>query len=122
MTNQKKFGIWMDNHHAVVVGSAEGNDDSLAVIAHIHGEKTTQNSSENTAFNQEKTVQGKFFKEISTHLTNATHIHVTGTGTAQEQFIHYLADTPQFKNSQTSESTSIKMNDEKLIQFISSKF
>ena len=121
MNNQKKFGVWMDNHHAVVVGSAIGDDETLTVIAHVNGEKTTQNSSENAAFNQERNVQGKFFKEITTHLTNATQIHVTGTGKAQEQFIHFLAETPQFKNSKTSESTSNKMNDDKLVEFINAK-
>jgi len=54
-------------------------------------------------------------------LVNATHIHVTGTGQVQEQFIKYLADTPQYKNSKTEESTSNKMSDEKLIEFITSK-
>ena len=33
-----------------------------------------------------------------THLQNAEEVHVTGTGQEQEQFIHHLAATPQFKN------------------------
>ena len=65
--------------------------------------------------------QAKFFKEITSHMQNATDIHLTGTGTAQEQFIKYLADTPQFKNTKTAESTSNKMSDERLIEFISGK-
>jgi hypothetical protein len=40
----------------------------------------------------------------------STHAHVTGTG--QAQCIHYLADTPQFKNRQPEESTPNKMSDE----------
>ena len=54
-------------------------------------------------------------------MQNATHLHVTGTGQAQEQFIHYLAETPQFKNTKTEESTSNKMSDENLVEFISNK-
>ena len=122
MDNQKQFGVWMDSHQAVVVGKENQDDISLKVLAHIHGEETTPHSSEKASNNQEKTIQAKYFKDISAQLTNATHVHITGTGQAQEQFLHYLADTPQFKNSKTEESTSNKMSDEKLIEFITSKF
>ena len=63
----------------------------------------------------------KFFKEITNYLQNATFIHLTGTGTAQEQFIHYLQETPQFKNVKTSECTSNKMSDERLVKFMTEK-
>lgn len=121
MNNQKQFGVWMDNHHAVIVGSDNTENDSLIILSHIQGEVNTANSNEKNSNNNEKTIQAKFFKEIASHLTNATHVHVTGTGQAQEQFIHYLADTPQFKNSKTEQSTSNKMTDEKLIDYIASK-
>ena len=111
----------MDNHQAAVVGN-ETEGAPLTVLAHIKGEIITQNSSEKNSNNHEKTVQAKFFKEITSHLVNATHVHVTGTGQAQEKFMHYLAATPQFKNSKTEESTSNKMSDEKLIEFITAKF
>jgi stalled ribosome rescue protein Dom34 len=120
MNNQKQFGVWMDAHSAAVVGS-ESTDGPLTVLAHIKGEVILQNSSEKNSNNHEKTVQAKFFREIASHMTNATHVHVTGTGQAQEQFIHFLAATPQFKNSKTAESTSNKMSDKKLIEYITSK-
>ena len=66
-------------------------------------------------------MQAKFFKEIATHLVNATHLHATGTGQVQEQFIHYLAETPQFKNTKTEESTTNKMSDERLVEFFAEK-
>jgi stalled ribosome rescue protein Dom34 len=122
MSNQKQFGVWMDNHQAAVVGNENAESEVLTVLAHVKGEIISQNSSEKNSNNHEKTVQAKFFKEIASHLENATHIHVTGTGQAQEQFIHFLADTPQFKNSKTEESTSNKMSDERLVDYISSKF
>lgn len=111
----------MDTHHATVVGT-NVTDGPLEVIAHVKGESNSANSSENASNNHEKTLQAKFFKEITSHMVNATHVHVTGTGQVQEQFIHYLAATPQFKNSKTAESTSNKMSDEKLVEFISAKF
>ena len=112
----------MDNHHAIVVGNGNTEDGPLTVLAHVKGENISSNSNEKTSNNQEKTLQAKFFKEIASHMVNATHVHVTGTGKAQEQFIHYLAATPQFKNSKTAESTSNKMSDERLIEYITGKF
>jgi len=122
MNNQKQFGVWMDNHQAVVVGNESTEAETLTVLAHVKGEISSSNSNEKNSNNHEKTLQAKFFKEIATHMLNATHVHVTGTGQAQEQFIRYLAQTPQFKNSKTAESTSNKMSDEKLIEYISAKF
>ena len=111
----------MDNHQAAVVGSGNADGGPLTILAHVKGEINSPNSSEKNSNNNEKTVQAKFFKEIASHLTNATLVHVTGTGQVQEQFIHYLADTPQFKNSKTAESTSNKMSDEKLIEYITAR-
>ncbi len=122
MNNQKQFGVWMDNHQAAVVGSENSEDGPLTVLAHVKGEIIAPNSNENNYNNHEKTVQAKFFKEIASHMVNATDVHVTGTGQAQEQFIRYLAATPQFKNSKTAESTSNKMSDKKLIEYITGKF
>ena len=122
MNNQKQFGVWMDSHTAVVIGRGEMEDGPLTVLAHVKGEENSPNSNEKNSNNHEKTVQAKFFKEIATHIVNATYVHITGTGQAQEQFIHYLANTPQFKNTKTEESTSNKMSDGQLVDFISAKF
>jgi len=121
MVNLKQFGIWMDTHNATVVGSDGNDSDTLVVLAHIKGEEVAPNSNEKNEHNHKRSVQAKFFKEITATMQNATHLHVTGTGQVQEQFIHYLAETPQFKNTKTEESTSNKMSDENLIEFISNK-
>ena len=70
----------------------------------------------------EKALLLKFFKEITVLMQNAEEVHVTGTGIAQEQFIHYLEDTPQFKNAVANETTTTKMADDKLIEYISQRF
>jgi stalled ribosome rescue protein Dom34 len=121
MDNQKQFGVWMDTHQATVVGNDNGNGGVFAVIAHVKGETVPPNSNEKSANNQEKTNQVKFFKEIAAHMVNATSVHITGTGQVQEQFLHYLANTPQFKNTKSAESTANKMSDEKLIEYIAGK-
>jgi stalled ribosome rescue protein Dom34 len=64
----------------------------------------------------------KLFKEITSFMQNVDEVHVTGTGTAQEQFIRFMSETPQFKNAVAKESTSNKMSDEKLLEFMSEKF
>jgi stalled ribosome rescue protein Dom34 len=122
MNNDKKFGVWMDNYHAAIVGPDEAHTDSIKIVAHVTGEQSTQSASEKNTNNQERMLQAKFFKEIASHLLNATHVHITGTGQAQEKFMHYLAETPQFKNTVTTECTSNKMSDERLVEFISEKF
>ncbi len=119
MANQKVFGVWMDHHHATVVGQEATDSNEMTVLGHVKGEETPANSSENTANNHEKTLQTKFFKEITALMQNADKVYVTGTGTAQEQFAHYLAETPQFKNTTTELSTSNKMSDDKLVEFFS---
>jgi stalled ribosome rescue protein Dom34 len=121
MNNQKQFGVWMDGHNAVIVGPSESKEGLFEVVAHTKGEDTPPNSNENAAQNHAKTLQAKFFKEIAAHLQNATRVHISGTGKAQEQFIHWLSETPQFKNVKTDESTSGKMNDEKLIAYFADK-
>jgi stalled ribosome rescue protein Dom34 len=55
-------------------------------------------------------------------MPNVDEIHITGTGQMQEQFMKFLAETPQYKNVVSSESTSNKMSDENLIEFIAKYF
>lgn len=113
---KKQFGVWMDTRHATIVGRNENGE--LEVMAEIKGEGASSNSSENAANNHAVTLQNKFFKEITSHMQNAEEVHVTGTGKAQEQFINYLGETPQFKNTKTDESTANQMSSEKLVEFM----
>jgi stalled ribosome rescue protein Dom34 len=119
---KKQFGVWMDTHHATIIGHADTTTEEFSVLGHASNPGVDGNTNENAAHNQQKTLQTKFFKEITSHMQNADEVHVTGTGTAQEQFIHYLAETPQFKNTVATECTSNKMSDERLVEFISGKF
>lgn len=112
----------MDTHHATVIGHADATAGGFSVLGHADNPGVSGNSSENAANNQEKTLLNQFFKKITNHMQNAEEVHVTGTGIIQEQFIHYLAETPQFKNTVARECTSNKMSDERLVEFISGKF
>ena len=121
MSEKKKklFGVWMDSHHATIVGN---ENDEFLVIGHVENAKADHNSSEKTANNHEIGLTLKFFKEIASKMPNIDEIHITGTGQAQEQFMKFLADTPQYKNAVSSESTSNKMSDENLALFIGKYF
>ena len=120
--NKKQFGVWMDTHHATVIGHADATSEGFSVLGHADNPRAAGNSNENAAQNLEKTSLNQFFKKITSHMQNADEVHVTGTGTVQEQFIHYLAETAQFKNTITKECTSNKMSDGRLVEFISGKF
>ena len=106
MSIKKQFGVWMDSHQAIIVGRVNADSEDFVILAHAEGD--AKNS--------------KLFKQITSHMQNAEEVHVTGTGDYQEQFIHHLAATPQFKNTIAKESTSNKMSDERLVEFIAAKF
>ena len=120
--NKKQFGVWMDTHHATVVGRANADTENFTVLAVAGNAGAEHNTSEKNQNNDERTLQHKFFKEILSHMQNAEEVHLTGTGTSQEQLMRYMADTPQFKNTVTQESTSNKMSDENLVAYIGAKF
>ena len=119
---KKQFGVWMDTHHATVVGRATAEIEDFTVLAVADNAGAEHNTSEKNQHNDERTLQHKFFKEILSHMQNAEELHLTGTGTSQEQLMRYMADTPQFKNTVTQESTSNKMSDENLVAYIGAKF
>jgi stalled ribosome rescue protein Dom34 len=119
---KKQFGVWMDTHHATVVGRATAETEDFTVLAVAGNAGAEHNTSEKNEHNDERTLQHKFFKEILSHMQNAEEVHLTGTGTSQEQLMRYMADTPQFKNTVTLESTSNKMSDENLAAYIGAKF
>ena len=120
--NKKQFGVWMDSHHATVVGRENVDSGDFVILGNLSTGRSESNSNENAANNAAQGSLQKLFKEITSYMQNVDEVHVTGTGDAQEQFIHYLAETAQFKNAVTTESTSNKMSDEKLVQYFTSQF
>ncbi|MCJ8165653.1 hypothetical protein MKJ04_12445 [Pontibacter sp. E15-1] len=119
---KKQFGVWLDSTHATVVGRELADSGDFVILAEAKNDGPGSNSNENAANNAEQTLQQKFFKEITTHMQNAEEVHVTGTGISQEQFMHFLAQTAQFKNTVATDSTSLRMSDEKLVEYIDQKF
>ena len=112
----------MDTHHATVVGKLDADAQNFSVLGYAENAGADHNTSEKNEHNDEKTLQHKFFKEILSHMQNAEEVHLTGTGTSQEQLMRYMSETPQYKNTITSESTANKMSDENLAVYIAEKF
>lgn len=122
MKTKSQFGVWMDTHDATVVGYDSPDSEEFTILGHVHNPGADNNSNENASNNQEKTLRLKYFKEIGNLMVNAEEVHLTGTGIVQEQFTHFLADTPQFKNVRTTDCTSKKMSDDALLEFFTAKF
>lgn len=120
--NKKQFGVWMDSHHATIVGKEDVENGEFIVLGHVKNAGPDNNSNEKTANNQEIGLTHKFFKEIASIMPNVDQIHITGTGQIQEQFMKFLAETPQYKNAHSTESTSNKMSDENLAAYITKYF
>jgi len=120
--NKKQFGVWMNSHQATIVGRDSVDSVDFAILAHTKTAGSESNSNENSANNAEQAAQQKLFKEITSYMQNVDEVHVTGTGNAQEQFINYLSKIPQYKNTITNDSTSNKMTDAKLLEYISKRF
>ncbi|MES2647006.1 MAG: hypothetical protein V4717_09045 [Bacteroidota bacterium] len=120
--NKKQFGVWMDSQQAIVVGRDNTDAGNFEILGHEKSTGQVGNSNENAGNNADNNALAKLFKNVSGHMQNVDEVHVTGTGTFQEQFISYLAKSPQYKNAIATESTSNKMSDEKLVEYISAIF
>lgn len=120
--NKKQFGVWMDSHNATIVGKEDFDTEEFLILGHVKNQGADNNSNEKTSNNQEIALNLKFFKEIASIMPNVDEIHVTGTGVVQEQFIKFLSETPQYKNVVATESTSNKMSDENLAEYITKHF
>ncbi|CAH0336411.1 hypothetical protein DNC80_08375 [Flavobacterium sp. SOK18b] len=120
--SKKQFGVWMDSHHATIVGRENVDSGDFLVLGHETVDGQGYNTSENAANNAERDQLRKLFKSITAHMQNVDELHVTGTGTAQEQFINYLSEIPQYKNVVATESTSNKMTDQSLVEYFTAQF
>ena len=119
---KKQYGVWLNSNHAIVVGREnEGNGD-FKILGEESTDSTSSNSNENTGNNAERGAQLKLFKNITSHMQNVDELHITGTGVAQEQFMRYLSETPQYKKTVTVKSTSNEMSNESLVEFIAGQF
>lgn len=120
--NKKQFGVWMDTHQATIVGRENVDSGKFGILGHESVDDQFVHTNENAENNAERDTLRKLFKSITAHMQNVDELHLTGTGIAQEQFINYLKETPQYKNVEATESTSNKMSDESLIEYMTAQF
>ena len=120
--NNKQFGVWMDSHVDTIAGRESVDSGEFVILGLVKNKGAANNSNENASNNHDTALTQKFFKEIVNKMPNIDEIHITGTGQVQEQFMKFLADSPQYKNAVSSESTSNKMGDDQLISFVTKHF
>ncbi len=119
----KQFGVWMDTQHATIIGVSHDNEaDGFKVLAHVKATGNLPNSNEHTFNNDRERNETAFFKDIAAHLQNAEEVYVTGHGTSQETFSHFLQETPQFKNVKTTLDTAQQMSDEALVEKVRAQY
>ncbi|HEY0092447.1 MAG TPA: hypothetical protein VGB43_08175 [Flavobacterium sp.] len=119
---KKQFGVWMDNHHATITGRENIETGEFVILGHVKNSGAGSNSSEKSSNNHEQGLTLQFFKSIASHMQNVDEIFVTGTGDAQEEFIRYLSETPQYKNTVAHKSTSNKLGDEQFVDVVAGHF
>ncbi len=79
---------WIRNTQTIV-GRENVNAGNFVILGHEKSGGQDNNSNENAAQNAENASLQQLFKKITAHMQNVDEIHVTGTGTFQEQFIKY---------------------------------
>jgi len=119
---KKQYGVWMDNHQATISGRENLEDGEFVILGHVKNAGAGSNSSEKSGNNHEQGLTLQFFKSIASHMQNVDQILVTGTGDAQEEFIRFLSETPQYKNTVAEKSTSNKPGDEQFISMVTGHF
>src|SRR5688572_23600084 len=107
--HKKQYGVWMDTQNARIAGRKDIDSGDFVMLGSVSNETSDQQAS---------SMSNKYFKDIANKMPNIDEIHITGTGQVQEQFMKFLADTPQYKNAVSTESTSNKMSDENLALYI----
>lgn len=120
--SKKQFGVWMDSRQATIVGKRSPESDEFVVLGHVSNEGAPPNTNEHSANKEKIALTQKLFKEIAVLMQNVDELHVTGTGQVQEEFIHFLAETPPYKDAVCTDSTSTKMDDDQVVSFIGEQY
>ncbi|WP_294303045.1 hypothetical protein [uncultured Chryseobacterium sp.] len=123
MSEKKLAGIWMDTEKAIVVKNHDAqNAFKFFLCSPVKAEIQHGNSSENAGNNAEQTNRVKYFKEIEHLLINSQEVLIIGPGTVQEEFKHYLEETPQFKNLKIQLDTAQQMSEEQVLEKVKEHF
>ncbi len=120
--HNKQYAVWMDTHQATIVGREHIDNGDFQIIGTVKNPGAAKNSNENASNNQEIALTQKYFKDITAKMPNIDEIHITGTGQIQEQFMKYLAESPQYKNAICTESTTNKISDDQLVNLVTKHF
>ena len=113
----------MDKEKAIVVKNHDAqNAFKFFLCSPVKAKIQHGNSSENAGNNAEQTNRVKYFKEIEHLLINSQEVLIIGPGTVQEEFKHYLEETPQFKNLKIQLDTAQQMSEEQVLEKVKEHF
>ena len=121
--SEKLAGVWLDHHEAHIISNHDGQEvNSLQIKGHVKSHEHGRYGSEFKAHNSKTNDLHKFFNEIMGHLTNTQELYLLGTGTAQEELTHYLANIPQWKKLKVTDEPTGKMTAEMVLNKVSDHF
>ena len=122
--NQKQYaGVWLDNDKAIIITKNDGNENSDYAIQDKLKAKGNQGGGSEHAMNNAKQSDSlKYFKSISSLLSDYDEILVFGPGQSQEQFQNHLQENAQFKNKKITIDSAEQLTDPQMIAKVRSFF
>src|SRR4051812_21165850 len=97
-------GLWIDGKQGLIIGK-DGTED-FSVVTKVDLTESQSGGSEHAINNGKKTEQGKYFKELTQHLTSYDEILIFGPGQSQEQLQHHLQNDVQFNSKKITIDSS----------------
>lgn len=107
-TGKKVVGVWIDHQNAFIISTPDRmHHGEFSIIHKLAASHHADHSSNEQAHNHKVTAERhKLFEKVS-HLIDADDsIFVTGPGTAQEEFSHYLKQQHPFLKKEIAIGTS----------------
>jgi len=118
--NQKQYaGVWLDNHHAMIITNAPGNEKGEYTIQNkIKAKENHGGGSEHSMNNAKQGDLITYFKSVSHQLLNYDEILIFGPGKSQEQLQNHLREDAHFKNKKITIDTANQLTDPQMIAMV----
>lgn len=123
--SNKVVGVWMDNKHALVVGTenrSKTGDFELIKKIECDDHEGENYKNEKVSLSREALENKKYYKEIAQEIDDCHSIYIFGPGKAQEQFKNVLEDMGQFKGKNIELGSSDKLSLNQIIDRVKAHF
>ncbi|MEO8583279.1 MAG: hypothetical protein ABI415_05750 [Flavitalea sp.] len=112
---KRSAGVWLDQHHALLITHSTIEGEGFAVTEKIASEENHSSGSEHSMNNAKQGERIKYFKTVAHQLLNYDELLLFGPGTAQEQFLKFLQEDGQFKKTKISLDTANQLTEPQVI-------